>query len=113
MFGLFNKKKSFHESLENQISDVKQLDPLIANIILKGLSCDKLPNATGKFGSITNPIPVNGPMGEIKYLGKLRGKTGHAVFFHRIGSTITPISEHPIDEFELVMSKITMYTDHR
>jgi hypothetical protein len=109
MFGLFNKKNLIHEPLENQISDVKKLNPLIANEILQGLSCDKLPNATGDFGSITNPIPVNGQLGEIKYLGKLRGKTGHAVFFHRIGSTISSISKNPIDLFELVCHDATQW----
>lgn len=109
MFGLFNKKNSIHEPLENQISDVKKLNPLIANEILKGLSCDKLPKATGKFGSITNPIPVNGPLGEIKYLGKLRGKTGHAVFFHRIGSTKSTATDNLVDIFELVCQDGTQW----
>lgn len=109
MFGLFNKKNPIHEPLELQISDVKKLNPLLANKVLQGLSCDKLPNATGEFGSITNPIPVNGQLGEIKYLGKLRGKTGHAVFFHRIGSTIAPISKNPIDIFELVCHDATQW----
>ena len=109
MFGLFSKKNPVHEPLELQISDVKKLNPLLANKVLPGLSCDKLPNATGEFGSITNPIPVNGQLGEIKYLGKLRGKTGHAVFFHRIGSTIAPISKNPIDIFELVCHDATQW----
>lgn len=109
MFGLFNKKNSIHEPLENQISDIKKLNPLIANEILKGLSCDKLPKATGKFGSLTNPIPVNGPLGEIKYLGKLRGKTGHAVFFHRIGSTKSTATDNLVDIFELVCQDGTQW----
>ncbi len=109
MFRLFKKKNSIHEPLENQISDIKKLDPLIANEILKGVSCDKLPKATGNFGSITNPIPVNGPLGEIKYLGKLRGKTGHAVFFHRIGSTTSTATDNPVDIFELVCQDGTQW----
>ena len=102
MFKLFKRNKSIHESLDKQIADTKRLDPKIGNEILKGIDCDKLPNSSGDFGSISNPIPVNGPMGEIKYLGKLRGKTGHAVFFHRIGSWKSPVTNNPIDLFELV-----------
>lgn len=102
MFGLFNKKISIHEPLENHVSDIKKLNPLIANEILKGVSCDKLPKGTGKFGSLTNPIPVNGPLGEIKYLGKLRGKTSHAVFFHRIVSTKSNTTDNLVDIIKLV-----------
>lgn len=109
MFGLFKRKKLIHEPLENQISDIKKLNPLIANKILKGLSCDKLENATGVFGSLTNPIPVNGPLGEIKYLGKLRGKTGHAVFFHRIGSAKSNTTDNLVDIFELVCQDGTQW----
>ena len=41
-------------------------------------------------------------MGEIKYLAKLRGKTGHAVFFHRIGSSDSSATENSIDLYEVV-----------
>ena len=109
MFNFFKKQNNIHEPLELQKMDIKKLNPLIANEILKGLSCDKLPNATGEFGSITNPIPVNGPLGEIKYLGKLRGKTGHAVFFHRISSTKSNVTNNPIDIFELVCQDGTQW----
>lgn len=102
MFRFLKKEKAIHEPLEKQVADNKKLHPHVANIVSNGLSCDKLPNATGEFGSITNPIPVNGPLGEIKYLGKLRGKTGHAVFFHRIGSATSDVTSHPVDIFELV-----------
>lgn len=102
MFKLFRKKISMHESLEMQMADNENLHPHIANLVSNGLSCDKLPNATGEFGSITNPIPVNGPLGEIKYLGKLRGKTGQSVFFHRIGGTPSSVTNNSVDIFEVV-----------
>jgi len=109
MFNLFKKQNLIHEPFEKQIADVKKLNPLIANEILNGLNCDKLQNSTGSFGSLTNPIPVNGALGEIKYLGKLRGKTGHAVFFHRIGSTKSPVTNNLIDIFELVCHDATQW----
>lgn len=111
MFSLFNRKKSIHEPLENQIADIKMLDYLIANKILSGLDCDKLPNSSGDFGTISNPIPVNGPLGEIKYLGKLRGMTGHAVFFHRIGSFVSSVTKDPLDLFELVCQDGTQWNE--
>ena len=109
MFNLF-KKKSLHEPLNLQIADVKKYDPIIIDSILKGIDCDYLPKGEGPFGSINNPIPVNGLLGEIKYLGKLRGKTGHAVFFHRIGSFKSTISEHLIDKYELVCNDSTQWS---
>ena len=114
---LFKKKRkpqsidSIHEPIEQQIADVKKLDPFIASIILQGESCDCLKGATGPFGSISNPIPVNGAIGEIKYLGKLRGKTGHAVFFHRICSLDSEIANHRIDKFELVCMDGTQWNN--
>lgn len=49
--------------------------------------CDQRPGASGEFGlSASNPIPVNGPIGELAYLSKLRTSKGESLFFHRIGA---------------------------
>jgi hypothetical protein len=49
--------------------------------------CDQTPGASGEFGlCASNPIPVNGPIGELAYLSKLRTLNGESLFFHRIGS---------------------------
>lgn len=109
MFNIFKKKSSIHEPFERQMEDNKKLNLLIAKAVINGLSCDQIPNASGAFGSISNPIPVNGALGEIKYLGKLRGKTGHAVFFHRIGSTKSQVTENPVDVFEIVCQDATQW----
>jgi hypothetical protein len=100
MLGFF--KKEIHEPMEIQREDVMKCEEPIRSEILNGEDCDKIEEAYGEFGSITNPIPVNGLMGEIKYLGKLRGKTGHALFFHRNCSTTSPICKHPVDIYETV-----------
>jgi hypothetical protein len=100
MLGFF--KKEIHEPIEIQREDLMMLEESIRSEILNGKDCDKIEEAYSEFGSITNPIPVNGPMGEIKYLGKLRGKTGNALFFHRRGSTTSPIRKYHIDIYETV-----------
>jgi tetratricopeptide (TPR) repeat protein len=111
MLNPFRKKApAIHEPISLQIADVKKLDPLIVDIILKGSDCDSLPNAKGPFGSISNPIPVNGSIGEIKYLCKLRGRTGFATFFHRIGSVKCLATEKPVDKFEIVCHDSTQWT---
>jgi len=56
-------------------------------MITAGAYVDEIENAFCNFGLIlTNPIPVNGPIGEVIYLSSLRqlGKT--KILFHRIGS---------------------------
>jgi hypothetical protein len=101
MFGLF--KKQIHEAVDLQRQDVLKCCPESrATLILNGEDCDQITGGYGPFGGLTNPIPVNGPIGEIKYLGKLRGKAGAALFFHRIFSCASPASKNPIDEYEVV-----------
>lgn len=62
-----------------------------------GLDCDEISDASGEFGrSIENPIPVNGPIGEILYLSNLRTDDRTPIMFHRIGS------KNGVDVFEAV-----------
>lgn len=50
-----------------------------------GLNCDELPNARGEFGRTpSNPIPANGPLGEVLLLSRLRTNAGSPVMFHRV-----------------------------
>jgi len=99
MFGLF--KKQIHEPIQLQRDDFKNYPPEFSEQILNGEDCDELSGGYGEFGSLTNPIPVNGSLGEIKYLGKLRGKSGNALFFHRIGSVNSPVTSHSVDLCEV------------
>ncbi len=80
-------------SLQNQT-----LPAALKEKIEAGEDCDIVSSASGRFGhDITNPIPVNGPFGELTYLSRLRLRsTGSMVFFHKI-QTIGLI-----DTFELV-----------
>lgn len=65
-------------------------------------SCDILRSGTGEFGSESNPIPVNGPTGEILYLNRLRSPSGVGFMFHRVGTLRRPVIPYPMDAFELV-----------
>ena len=100
MFGFL--KKQIHEPVMQQLADLAQYPSMFAKKILEGEDCDQLGSGQGTFGSQTNPIPVNGALGEIKYMGKLRGKTGHAIFFHRIGSFDSAATENSVDLYEVV-----------
>ena len=46
---------------------------------------DELPGAKGEFGRcVTNPVPVNGPVGELTYLSRLVTPSGAGLFGHRL-----------------------------
>lgn len=81
--------------------DDAQLDMLgepRAAMFREGESCDQIPGGTGAFGfTETNPIPVNGPIGQLSYLSKLRTLDGQRLFFHRVGSMA-----NMVDLFEAV-----------
>lgn len=106
MFSVF-KKPSVHEPIEKQLEEAlssiaEPFRAVLGEKFTDGLDCDQLPNGKGVFGSLDNPIPVNGSIGEIKYLVKLRGKTGEALMFHRIGSMGSSVVEDPVDCYEVV-----------
>jgi hypothetical protein len=107
MFGLF--KKQVHEPLELQKADLDNYPPEFSKQIINGEDCDELSQGYGEFGSLTNPIPVNGSLGEIKYLGKLRGESGNALFFHRIGSLNSPATDNSVDLYEVVCMDATQW----
>jgi hypothetical protein len=96
----FFKKKPKGESREAQI---RELDgyPQSHNIV-NGIDCDEIPEAQGEFGrSPFNPIPVNGPVGEIKYLARLR-LHGNPTMFHRLTTTAhRSAADEPVDIYEL------------
>ena len=61
--------------------------PQLKNQLVSGYDGDELPNAVGDFGRTEkNPIPVNGPVGELIYLSSLVSEDGQEILFHRLGS---------------------------
>lgn len=83
--------------LDDDAAQIAMVGEPIASMINRGLDSDQLPDSKGRFGlEVTNPIPVNGPIGELAYLSKLRTSHGERLLFHRIGSQST------VDIFEAV-----------
>lgn len=111
LFGNSEKKKEqeakaamhrlFDSGMKLLNDDAKQ-NALMPEALQKSLAqggvIDALPNAKGAFGrTLENPIPVNGPLGEITYLSRLvTAGTGQRVGFHRLGSMKS------IDVYEVV-----------
>lgn len=92
----FFKPKFKDESKKEQLEELKRFPNNMMQKAIEGLDCDILPGATGEFGRcLTNPIPVNGPYGEIKYLSRLTIGSGY-LLFHRLGAV------ESIDVYEIV-----------
>ncbi len=104
LFGGNKEDKAFQEIfekirplLEDEQFQLKRVPPPLREIIESGPAYDSDPNGTGPFGfSDTNPIPVNGPIGQLAYLSNIETVHGERILFHRIGSV------DRIDVFEAV-----------
>jgi len=81
-----------------------------SNSTARGREPSEAKAVIGSFGSLGNPIPVNGPIGERNYLAKLRGQTGYSVMFHRKGSNFSSAVSTPVDTFEVVCLDGTQWT---
>ncbi|MET0116507.1 MAG: ankyrin repeat domain-containing protein [Sedimenticola sp.] len=97
-----NGGENIHEAVSIQIEEIMSLYPEpLSSSIIEGDDLDKIPHGKGQFGSVNNPIPVNGAIGEIKYLSKLRNSSGAPYCFHRIGSFDSDVSKFPVDCYEI------------
>jgi hypothetical protein len=83
--------EAFYEELYQFMQDedaqnARLPEPLRA-MVAAAPKCDEIPGARGEFGRIfSNPIPVNGPIGELIYLTNLQSRSGQFLLFHRLGS---------------------------
>lgn len=89
--------RKLHQFLNDETMQNAALPKSMREAVKSGLSVDELPSAEGEFGrSLSNPIPTNGPVGELIYLSTLSTHTGHPVLAHRLGSINT------VDVYETV-----------
>lgn len=73
--------------IEDEQFQLEMVPPAVRTLLESCPAYDKAPDGTGPFGfTETNPIPVNGPIGQLAYLSKLETLTGQRVLFHRIGA---------------------------
>ena len=94
------------EAAQEEELRMRWADPRAKTILEKALNgedCDKISGSFGDFGtSPANPIPVNGPIGERKYLNRLRFN-GQRLIYHRIGPwEVEKLPGLIVDEFEVV-----------
>lgn len=67
-----------------------------------GCTTDTIPGGYGPFGlTPDNPIPTKGVEESYYYLDHLRDANGNKISYTRIGSTMSSISQNPIDVYKL------------
>lgn len=95
-----NKRIKEDESVEEQLAEVSGEEAVfpaggvnyrmlssVRDAILSREDCDEISGSKGEFGrDPNNPIPVNGILGEVKYLARLSCNCDHGILFHRLGS---------------------------
>lgn len=86
-----------HRILDDEMFQLEFVHPSMKAMLESSPAYDKDPNGSGPFGlTETNPIPVNGPIGQLAYLSKLETQSGQRILFHRLGAIGT------VDVFEAV-----------
>lgn len=103
MFLNLFKKKIIDEPREKQKEDLHKESPSLYSLAINGKDCDSLIDSNNRLGhSIENPIPVNGVLGEIKYINRLRCECGAGLMYHRLGTSKNSKIEGNIDIYETV-----------
>lgn len=83
--------------LQDDETQLELVSPEMSEVLKRAPYYDKDPNGTGPFGLCkTNPIPVNGPVGELAYLSKILTNRRERILFHRVGAV------DKVDIFETV-----------
>ena len=89
--------KKIYKCLTDEVFQNTLMPDALQQIVNKNSAVDELPDASGEFGKcLENPIPVNGPIGEVIYLSNIVTDAGERIFAHRLGS------KDGIDIFETV-----------
>lgn len=104
LFGENKQDNSLREALaqinrilEDEKFQLELIHPAMKAMLESAPAYDMDPNGSGPFGfTETNPIPVNGPIGQLAYLSRLETQSGQRILFHRIGAIDT------MDVFEAV-----------
>jgi thioredoxin len=79
--------KKLDRLMDDEKAQIEGLSEPFRSEVLRGADCDEIAEAIGEFGrDPRNPIPVNGPFGEVIYLSNLRTTNSQQIMFHRLGS---------------------------
>lgn len=98
------KPKTIMDELKKdpQFNKLNDLFEVMKTMNTENLEVDVHPDGYGEFGhDITNPIPTNTPLGSIAYLGALKTLDGYKIQYERLGSTIAPNIDYPVNIYDI------------
>jgi len=79
--------EKLHHLMTDENAQNDRLPEPYRSEVVEGSSCDEITGAVGEFGrDFRNPIPVNGPFGQLIYLSNLFTASSEHLIFHRLGS---------------------------
>ena len=94
LFGGNKEEKALREALshiqrilDDEKFQLELVHPAMKAMLESAPAYDQDPRGSGPFGfAETNPIPVNGPIGQLAYLSRLETQAGQRILFHRLGA---------------------------
>lgn len=94
LFGGNKQEKALRETfahvnriIDDEAYQLEIIHPAMKAILEAAPAYDEDPDGTGPFGyTESNPIPVNGPIGQLAYLSRLETESGQRIMFHRLGA---------------------------
>ena len=92
LFGGNKEEKALREALlhiqrilDDEKFQLELVHPAMKAMLESAPAYDQDPRGSGPFGfTETNPIPVNGPIGQLAYLSRLETQSGQRILFHRL-----------------------------
>lgn len=104
--GWLRKKEALWDQLQRPAREggtgLKELYDAMNSLSEGGCDTDEIPGAEGDFGwDVSNPVPTHTTFGSTSYLARLRTTSGEKISYERIGSFNSPLSEMPVDGYEL------------
>jgi hypothetical protein len=94
LFGVNKEEKALREALshihrilDDEKFQLELVHPAMKAMLESAPAYDQDPRGSGPFGfTEQNPIPVNGPIGQLAYLSRLETQSGQRILFHRLGA---------------------------
>lgn len=105
-----------HRILDDEKFQLELVHPTMKAMLLSAPAYDMDPNGSGPFGfTETNPIPVNGPIGQLAYLSRLETQYGQRILFHRLGAigTVDVFESVTFNGAEWFILFVDLYHPHR
>ena len=99
-------KTSREIKTKQNLSDILELMNVFPELSDDNVKSDSFPEGYGAYGlESTNPVPCMGILGSTSYLSRIRTENGISVLYRRVGSSTSPVSDSPVDRYEIMSAE--------